>query len=75
MKKQKADLLQGTLGVLGVEALGARDRLQVAVETDQRVGGDLQVEVGPLRRDEVAQRVIEIESHVDLMNRRAAPTA
>jgi hypothetical protein len=36
----------------------------VAVETNEGVRGDLQVEVGTLGRDEIAQRVIEIESHV-----------
>ena len=36
------------------------------MQTDERIGGDLQVEVGALGRDEVAQRVIEIESHTRL---------
>ena len=33
------------------------------MQTDQRVRGDLQVEVRALGRDEIAQRVVEIESH------------
>ena len=38
--------------------------LEVAVQSDEGIGGDLQVEVGTLGGDEVAQRVIEIKSHV-----------
>ena len=59
-------LRQRLARVLGEQPLGAGDRLEVAVQTDQRIRGDLQVEVGALGRDEIAQRVIEIESHTRL---------
>ena len=57
-------LLQRAARVLGEQALGAGDRLEVAVQADQRIRRHLQVQVGALGRDEIAQRVIEIESHV-----------
>ena len=57
-------LAERPLGVLGIEPLGVRDGLEVAVQSDERIRGDLQVEVGALGGDEVAQRVIEIESHI-----------
>ena len=66
-------LAQDVLGVLRGEALGARDRLELAVQASERVGGHLQVEVGALHRDEVAESVIEIESHRPLD--RHAPAA
>ena len=34
------------------------------MQSDERIRGDLQVEVGALGGDEVAQRVIEIECHI-----------
>ena len=57
-------LLQRVARVLGEQALGAGDRLEVPVQADQRIGGHLQVQVGALSRDEIAQGVIEIESHI-----------
>ena len=57
-------LLQRVARVLGEQALGTGDRLQVPVQADQRIGRHLQVQVGALSRDEIAQGVIEIESHV-----------
>ena len=53
--------------VLGEQALGAGDRLEVAVQSDQGIGRNLQVEVRALSRDEIAQRVIEIESHTTVI--------
>ena len=59
--------------VLGEQALGAGDRLELTVQTDERVGGDLQVKVGALGRDEIPQRVIEIESHTSFVIGRRPP--
>ena len=57
-------LTERALRVLGIQPLGVRNRLKVAVQPDERVRGDLQVKVGALGGDEVAQRVIKIKSHV-----------
>ena len=47
----------------GREALGPVDRLELAVQAHERIGGDLEVEVGALGRDQVAEGVVEIEGH------------
>ena len=60
-------LRQRLARVLGEQALGAGDRLEMAVQADQGIGRDLEVEVGALSRDEIAERVIEIESHTTVV--------
>ena len=64
-------LRQRLARVLREQPLGAGDRLEVAVEADQRIRGDLEVKVGALGRDQVPQRVIEIESHVEKASARS----
>jgi hypothetical protein len=56
-------LAERPLGVLGIQPLRVRDRLEVAVQADQGIRGHLEMQVGALGGDEVAQRVIEIKSH------------
>ena len=43
------------------------------MQADERIGGDLQVQVGALGRDEIPQRVIEIESHTSSVIGRRPP--
>ena len=50
----------------GVRRSVPDDRLELAVQADERVGGNLEVEVGALGRDQVAEGVVEIEGHRDL---------
>ena len=65
-------LQQDALGVVRRQALRAHDRLELAVEADERIGGHLEVEVGALGRDQVAEGVVEIEGHRSLSSTRRA---
>ena len=67
-------LLQDALGVLRRQALGPDDRLELAVQADERVRGNLEVEVGALGGDQVAEGVVEVERHRDLHRPAAAGT-
>ena len=67
-------LLQDALGVLRGQALVPDDRLELAVQADERVGGNLEVEVGALGGDQIAEGVVEIEGHRDLHRPAAAGT-
>jgi len=52
---------QDVLVLLRLKLLGVRDRHELAVDADQRLGRDLEMEVGALLLDERVQGSVDVE--------------